>query len=157
MRNLIRAHWWRTKYCDEPHLVIAIDNIALDELVAEANECPNMVGLIPAWLEDLYDARERSVVWSRIQPETPSRVILPVLMCSDDLDFSCTVVVADMTYDKETVTWHGLGFGTMEFDQPPSAIAPTGWFPGLGPFSFSRADYDCCVESFRTNLKASGL
>ena len=157
MSNLIRAEMLPTEYCPEPHLVITIDGTPLDQLIADSTENSGLLGLIPAWLDDLTDPAERAVVWNRIDQPNGSNVAVPVLMCPDDLDFWCTVVLADTTFSPDFIIWHALGVHAGGSEGLPDSIGcEVNWFTGAGPFQFSREDYDSCVAKFKLNLEASG-
>ena len=132
MRNLIRAEMLPTEYCHEPHLVITVDGTPLD----------------PA---------ERKVVWDRIQQKNGANINVPVLICPDDLDLWCSVVLADTTFSADDVTWHALGVHAGGSDGLPDSIGcEVNWFAGVGSFHFSRSDYDACVAKFRLYLEVNG-
>ena len=156
MLNQIQAEMLPTEYCPEPHLVITIDGVPLDQLLADATN-GSFLGLIPAWLDDLTDPTERSIVWDRIQQPAGTNTNVPVLMCPDDLDLYCSIVLADTTVADDTVTWHALGTHSGGSDGLPHSIgSEVNWLAGIGPFQFGRAEYDACVSRFKLNLEASG-
>ena len=158
MSHQIRAELRPTEFCHEPHLVIAVDDVALDQLIVDATGDQQFLGLIPAWLSDLSDAAEREVVWNRVQRSSDANIIVPVLMCPDDLDFSCTIIVADTTFDADVVTWRALGVDAGGSQGLPASIGSVvDWLDGLGPFHFARADYDSCIDRFRLQISGSGF
>jgi hypothetical protein len=51
------------------------------------------LNLIPTWLGWLLNPNEQEDVWTKTRLCESEITILPILICPDDLDFSCTVVV----------------------------------------------------------------
>ena len=150
--NSIHAKLLKTKYGGDAHLVICLDDQPLDQLVAArtpgsfASE-----GLVPTLLDWVYDPRERAVIWSRALPRLGDRAMLPVLMCPDDSDFSCTIVVTEVHARESDVIWERLGFDRS--DRPDVDASSVGdqveWIDGLGPFRFQREPYEECLNEFR--------
>ena len=67
------------------------------------------------------------------------REILPILMCPDDCDFSCTIIVAEVVKDSEFVTWERIGVnvkGLAEID------LEVNWLDKLPRMSFRRSEYE---------------
>ena len=115
MTDRIRAELLRSKYCPEPHLVITIDGMPLDQLIADSTENPDLLGFVPAWLDDLTDPAERAVVWDRIHQPIGTNIAVPVLMCPDDLDFWCTDILADTPFQPTP----SLGMGWVPMSAVP--------------------------------------
>lgn len=70
-------------------------------------------GLYPAWGSHLLWKAESRFIWELI--ETEETVHAPVLLCEDDLDLSCIVIVARIRKDREFVYWEK--FGLMDHSQ----------------------------------------
>lgn len=64
-------------------------------------------GLCPAWVKDLDWRADVRFVWTLIEKESS---ILPILLCPDDLDFSCIVVVVEVEKTKDFVYWSRIGY-----------------------------------------------
>ena len=96
--NRIQAIRGKSEYSLSDHLMIAVDGRPLDQHInvfdIEGRHGYN--GLVPTLLDWLESEQERAVVWTRILPEIGATTICPVLMCPDDCDFSCTIVVAEI-------------------------------------------------------------
>ena len=151
--NQLRAETLPSEYCRDPHLVITIDGEPLDALILRHSGDPNLFGLVPAMLPWLRDPKERQVVWRRMLPPADCRLPVPVLICPDDVDLYCSVVIADIELAAEVVTWHRLGLDTGLPDGMPDSIgSKVDWFEGLGPFQFPRDDYFACVHQFWIQL-----
>lgn len=142
------------------HLSIYVNQKRLDEYLAERIS-KEYLGLIPAWL-DYYDdsyapsIREKEYVWEQIQLCYDTRV-LPVLLCPDDFDFSCTVVIVEVIDKGEFVHWNRFGIDCTELE-PGEDIFPQyigknqKWFDNIGPFVFKKSEYQQCIKSFCTSF-----
>ena len=139
----------KSAFVDEPHLVIIVDGRPLD-LVLHAHDTQyELNGLVPTLLGWLADEAETAIVWERVLPPDGETAVAPMLMCPDDLDFFCTLVVVEVETSAEAVRWTRLGL-----DESPQAVLPRGvgsvvkWFDGLGPFTFDKARYREMSERF---------
>src|SRR5215469_15633777 len=134
--NRIEAIKGRTEYLGS-HLVIAVDGLPLDQRLHAAFPSDRFLeGLVPTLLGWHFDEWEQTVTWERILPEVGSTAIAPVLMCPDDLDLYCTLLVAEVLVEPETVRWNRLGLDRSEDRRV--AMATIEWFPGIGPYTFPR-------------------
>lgn len=135
------------------HLSIYIDDKRLDELLAEKVQ-EEYLGLIPSWL-NFYDndnpssIKEKQYVWQQTQL-SDKPVVLPILLCPDDFDFSCTVIVVEVVCIEDKVIF---GIDTTPFDadetELPKYIGKNiDWFENIGTLEFSRAEYLYCVSQF---------
>lgn len=138
------------------HLSIYIDGKRLDELLAQEVQ-EDYLGLIPAWL-DFYDKdfppsmKEKQYVWQQTQL-SDKPVMLPILLCPDDFDFSCTIIVVEVVSIEDKVIWNRFGTDITPFDAEetklPKCIGKrVNWFHNVGPFAFSKTEYLLCVSQF---------
>ena len=69
---------------------------------------------------DIYKPEQLAVCWSeKVDYKGDIRFVryclsqehanVPILMCPDDMDFSCTVIVAEVIKNDKTVTWNRIG------------------------------------------------
>lgn len=63
--------------------------------------------LCPAWTKELDWSGDVRFVWELIGRE---HAILPLLLCPDDLDFTCIVIVAEVEKTKDFVYWNKIGY-----------------------------------------------
>lgn len=93
-----------------------IDGISLPEyLTLWANDSDDndfqsirpFLGLCPAWSKRLEWKGDIRFVWKLIEMDS---VVLPLLLCPDDLDFSCIVIAAEVEKTKDYVYWHRIGY-----------------------------------------------
>lgn len=149
----ITAEYKKTFYMDEKHLTININNKLLDEILDENYPEYNLKGLIPLLLAGLYDKREEKIVWERIQIEDHKTKIAPILICPDDMDFYCTVVVVEVFCEKEKVIWKKIGIDQTKTENLPYKIGETvKWLDKFEPFIFDKQTYINCIQTFRQAL-----
>ncbi|MEZ4293366.1 MAG: hypothetical protein R3B70_00195 [Polyangiaceae bacterium] len=149
--NRLEVREARSKYVAEPHKVLAIDGTPIDELLDAAYPDGNILGLAPAMLDWLSDPDERHLVRERILPPVGNSAIAPLLVCPDDLDLSCTVIVAEVVREVSVVSWRRIGLDATEanFGNMLPAIGGTvHWIDRIGPFSFEIAEYERCFAAF---------
>lgn len=138
------------------HLAIYINGSRLDAILAEKAD-KSFLGLIPAWL-DYYDEsyepsrKEKEYVWQQTKLESSTKV-LPILLCPDDFDFSCTTIVVEVIDDKGTVIWNRFGvditrYQADETELPKYIGKEVRWFSNVEPFVFSKTDYRNVIEAF---------
>ncbi len=96
----------------------------------------------------MYDSREQEVVYERMRPIEGVSARVPILMCPDDLDFSCSLIIAEVMPVGDLVRWLRLGIDkTMTID-PKEVGKEVSWFEELHPMAFDRTDYEACVREF---------
>lgn len=64
-------------------------------------------GLCPAWRKELDWSGDIRWVWKLIEMDS---VVLPLLLCPEDLDFTCTVIVVEVEKTKNFVYWNRIGY-----------------------------------------------
>jgi len=141
---------------DEENLLLFINGVRFDEVLTN-DTGRDFLGLIPSWL-NFYDEdfepskKEKEYVWNQTKLDDKIKT-LPIMLCPDDFDFSCTVIVAEVINESNTVVWNRLGTDTTGFDinelELPKYIGKTiEWFENIGPYFFDKDDYLYCVEAF---------
>ena len=137
------------------HLSIYINGVRLDEIISKVNE--RYLGLIPAWL-DYYDKdlessiNERKYVLEKTKLSEEIK-ILPILLCPEDFDFSCTVIVVEVILRENMVIWNRFGVDITPFDEDEKELPQyigkeVVWIKEIDSFKFSRRRYLHCVEQF---------
>jgi len=138
-----------SRFVSEPHLLFVIDGRSLDEIVSTEYPEKDLRGLVPTTLDWIHNEREQEEVWRRFSQLGVGRIVIPLLCCPDDLDFSCTIVVVDATFETDVVEWTRFGIDATPLLRLPSAIGSSvDWLPGVGPFTFSRDSYSNMVQTF---------
>jgi hypothetical protein len=149
--NLIESQIARSQFANAPHLVIAVDGIPLNVTIDAALPNRQFAGLVPTLLDWLSDPVERSLVWDRILPTQGNTAHAPLLMCPDDCDLWCSVIIADVVLDNRVVWWRRLGVDATREGLPTAVGTTVEWINGLGPYCFTLADYQKCINSFGPN------
>lgn len=144
--NRIKAIHYKSQFATTAHLVIAIDGQPLDELLHLLQPNHHLIGLVPA-ISWLFSQRERSAAIQALTAEPGLTINAPVLVCGDDRDFHCTVVIAQCRYTEDLVEWLAFGLDVTK-DYPHSEIGSrVAWFEGIGPFAFKRDEYLDCIKA----------
>lgn len=144
---MIRAADYNSKFSTEPHLNLWIDGEPMQEWLHRLVPEAGMEGLVPAWLGWLNDPAEREIVRQRMVPRSGETQRVPLLVCPDDLDFSCTVVIAEVTATEDEVIWERLGLDTSRSEDPSEVGSQVDWF-AIPAIRFPRGEYLECVKSF---------
>lgn len=118
--NSIQVQSMQTPYgYEEQHLMIDgvflpyyVDAYAKASKEGYFRDSTSLLGLYPAWGKDLLHTGEIRFIWKLIGMEEP--VVLPVLVCEDDLDLSCLVIVVSVRKDELCVYWDKIGFVSHE-------------------------------------------
>ena len=143
----ITAVMFQSCAASAPHPVLAIDGISLEVWLGSVRPEANSLGLVPAqgWL---IDDDEFRCAWDRIESlEAGVSTVVPVLVCGDDVDLSCTVVVVEQVVSQESVTWQRFGFSRTAGRE--TGIS-TEWFFGVSPVTFSREEFSSALTAFKS-------
>jgi hypothetical protein len=136
--NRIQAIRAPSKFVPEPHLAMAVDGVPLDMALG-------VEGLVSSLLGWFHNDEDRAVPWQRILPGVGCTGYAPVLICPDDLDLSCSVVMAEVVAEPDIIRWDRLGFNAT----PKGAVGSwIRWEPSWGPYRFGRAEYEACLAAF---------
>jgi hypothetical protein len=129
-----------------------IDGYWLDEKLDELYPGHMFKGLIPTLVYWMERDDERVVVWDRIFPNENETAICPILMCPDDNDFSCTLIVAEIRNCGESIQWKQIGIDkTKEWDAEKVGTSVE-WFDKIQELNFSRNEYLAMIENFKQRL-----
>ena len=156
MDNITARNWLSIYGGNVELLTIFINNERLDELLSKKSG-KDFLGLIPSWL-NCYDEdfapskREKQYVWEQTKLEGGTK-ILPILLCPDDFDFSCTTVVVEVIDKTDAVVWNRFGVDMTDFSADESELPKyigkkVEWFSDIEPFVFSKAEYLDCIKAF---------
>jgi hypothetical protein len=140
--NRIEAVLVSDESSSEPYLSMAIDGVYIDQLFDESTR-----GLISSLLGWFHEASDCAVPWDRILPELGCTAYAPILICPDDLDLKCSVVIAEVACEDSVVRWSKLGF---DASKPGSVGSVVRWELDWGSYVFAREDYERCLSVFRS-------
>jgi hypothetical protein len=149
--NDITVRKLKTEFVEKEHLSILIDDTPLDLLIADEDENGELhsVGLVPSLLDWMTDEKERKVTWDRILPEEGKKTIAPILMCPDDCDLICTVVVAEVETRGNAVIWRRIGLDYGDKAGKPEKVGKEVEWLELPSFTFPLADYKKAIQQFK--------
>lgn len=113
--NHIKMEHIRTRYDHEEDYWI-IDGrpltVHLDEYIQKhpkksLENMGSMLGLLPAWSGRLEWQWENDFIWELI--DSREELNVPVLVCEDDCDLSCIVIMVHIRKEKNRVFWDRIG------------------------------------------------
>ncbi|MDP8051468.1 hypothetical protein QJU23_03385 [Pasteurella atlantica] len=146
--NTIKVEIDKSEYGTDDFANYRIDNYWLDEKLGELYPNELYRGTIPTLL-GMETPKEEEVVQKRILPNENETSICPILMCPDDCDFSCTLIVAEIQNCGDIIKWNKIGVDiTTEFD-PEKVGSEVEWFDKLDGFEFSKIEYNQMLLEFK--------
>lgn len=133
----IEIQEYQTRYAIRNHPMIFVNGKSLDELLLEHIDDEVLLGLIPS-ITWLWDDGEHQKAVERFVIETIGSTAVPILVCPDDADFSCTVLIVEVEFCDEIVKWSRFGLDR----STGSEIATTvDWFKNSPGYSFRKSEY----------------
>ncbi|MBU2714401.1 hypothetical protein [Zooshikella harenae] len=151
--NFIEVKYEQTLFWSEPHPCIFIDGERLDKIVQQLCPDEDYLGLIPTLFSALHNDAQAKVVWERVLPKERAS-ILPVLMCPDDVDLYCTLIVVEVTVMDKVVIWKRFGLD----DSCGDSYVPTWlgtdvkWIQDSPTFEFDINDYRLMLKEFKEEI-----
>lgn len=147
---------------DSYFAMFATDGIAFDEWLSvfvdkqpfDPNDINNIKGLVHAF--DLYNMDEMLQVWSWLgHIQAGDSKLVPLLVCPDDVDLSCIVIVAEQVVTENTVIWQRFGRDTNVIEQTPDHVD---WFSDVPSLVFKKDNFiqvfndlkDAVIQDFQT-------
>lgn len=134
-----------------------IDGFWLDEKLGELYPDCMYKGLIPTLVDWMERKDEKEVVWKRIFPNKNETSICPILMCPDDNDFSCTIIVAEITNHGDFVKWNRLGLDITKEWEAEKIGSKVEWFDKINELSFEISEYLKMLENFKERMNFDKL
>ena len=134
-----------------------IDGYWLDEKLDELYPNNMYKGLIPTLVYWMEREDEKTIVWKRILPNENETTICPILMCPDDNDFSCTLIVAEIRNCGQIIQWKQIGIDKTKEWEAEKVGSTVEWFNKLQELNFSKQDYLAMIETFKQRLSFDKL
>ncbi|MGM1048828.1 MAG: hypothetical protein ACQEXX_22165 [Bacillota bacterium] len=123
-----------------PQNMIYINEITLIDYLNQNTDSDSFNLLVPPI--GLYDASDQQKVFELLDY---TNIVIPILVCSDDMDFSCTVVSTSVVEEKDCIVWKSFGY-YLDMSKPIH----------VPPLAFEKDNYKKFVENFK-GLIASGM
>lgn len=104
----------RYEYPEDYWTIDGIPVVEYLETYVKEGQCPDlsvfgsMLGLMPAWNGNLLQKWENDFIWELVS--SPEDLNVPILVCEDDCDLSCIVIVAKIRKAENRVYWDRLGY-----------------------------------------------
>lgn len=129
---------------------LAIDDVPIEVWLAKHLDQPDLErsGLSLMWL---LDEEEDALANRRIIPAADgTSTLVPLLVCSDNMNFDCFALMTEQVIDGDTVHWRRFGnsaTGGLEVG------ASTHWYPDSKPMSFALSDFNQALTDHKRLIK----
>lgn len=118
--NTITAKYFQTPYhylelycvIDHHAIVEYLNDYIKDGLCPQLEIFNNMSGLLPAWSGKLISQIDNKFIWELI--DSHEELNVPILVCEDDCDFNCIVIVVHIRKTNQYVYWDKIGLLNQE-------------------------------------------
>lgn len=134
-----------------------IDGYWLDEKLDEVYPNKMYKGLIPTLVYWMEREDEKAVVWKRILPDENETTICPILMCPDDNDFSCTLIVVEIINYGDSIQWKKMGINNSKEWEAEKVGSEVEWFDKIPALNFLKQEYLAMLETFKQQLAIDKL
>lgn len=110
--NTISTIVSKPKFASTEQPVLAIDGVPVYQWVksqifdSDGNDDTHTLVPAQTWL---YDEDESRIAWELLEPTHEGSTVAPLLVCPDDMDLNCTVVVVEQIVDKKLSSGGDLG------------------------------------------------
>lgn len=149
--NRISTQTYLNSFSGQTFYVLAVDGRSLEDIILD--DQPDIIrGIVPTLLNWLSDEKERAIVWERIFPAPGVVSRLPILMCSEDIDLWCTLIMVEVEMDEQYVYWKRFGLEDSDAQTPEEIGKSVRWFPGIPGMCFDRQEFAAVVNQFRIRL-----
>jgi hypothetical protein len=145
----IAAGLHQTKFSRAPHPVLLVAEASLDLWISKSTNEEMVLDLVPAqdWLSNDL---ERELAWRYLE-NSEGRSIVPLLVCPDDRDLNCTVVVTEQFVTASSVQWNRFGHDLSgNCDQSGDKVT---WFETNIAVTFDRAEFISAIQDFKRSLR----
>lgn len=144
LMNKIEVVPMKSEYCDIEHHTIVVDGTPLDVLLHNYYPSNNLLGMIPTIIDWLSNPKEKELITERYNSVSKDSV-LPVLMCPDDCDLWCAVIVANVVKADGYIVWKQIGIDKstrddllLGYDRIGSKVD---WLNKIPQMTFNKEDY----------------
>jgi len=134
-----------------------VDGYWLDEKLDEIYPRKSIKGTVPTLLFLMAVDKESEIVWNRILPNQGEKTICPILMCPDDADFSCTLIVAEIENTGKTIIWNKLGMDNTDEVEPEKIGSTVDWLDKVDSLEFNISEYKNMLNRFKEHFEYKKL
>jgi len=147
IKHRISAEMFKSRHATAPHPVFAIDGVSLDLWLSERVPGDWISGLVPAqgWLIDDADF---ALAWRKIERvDDGCSTIVPILICPDDVDLNCSVVVVEQIGSGSEIIWRRFGRPSdSRGDQCGTTVM---WFETYPTCAFDLTEFQTTLADFK--------
>lgn len=97
-------HYW---LIDEKPITYYLDEWIQNNPINRLSNMGSMLGLLPAWGGGLEWQWENDFIWELV--DCPEELNVPILVCEDDCDLSCIVIMVHICKADNKVVWNRIG------------------------------------------------
>jgi len=155
--NSIKAEIDKSEYGYDDFLNYRIDDFWLDEKLDSMYPGNWYGGTIPTLTFGMEIKKEEEIVWERFLPSDGQKTNCPILMCPDDNDFSCTIIIADIENSKHSIKWNKIGIDVTTDLDPTKIGSKVDWFDKIEQFEFAKSDYIEMINRFKKGFELDKL
>ncbi|WP_338763829.1 hypothetical protein WAF17_20510 [Bernardetia sp. ABR2-2B] len=149
--NKISTKTYKNTFSKANFYIIEIDNKSLEDIILES-QTDIARGLVPTLLNWLDNPLEQKVVWERTLPSINEKLNLPILMCSEDIDLWCTLIIVEVEVKGNFVYWNKFGIENSDAVTPQEIGKSINWFLSSPSFVFDKNNYINVLDEFRLRL-----
>ena len=143
--NQLSITRYKSKYSQRFYSTFAIDGVPLEVWLPEHDPAAEL-HLVAAHA-GLYSDDDTELVWDRSYSTAPGwTTLVPVLVCCDDLDLTCTVIVVEQCAHQDQIEWRRFGLleEVITLEQPRVS-----WFAAPCTATFDRTGFHQTLDTFR--------
>ncbi|WP_445656557.1 hypothetical protein [Achromobacter sp. NCFB-sbj8-Ac1-l] len=145
MSNLLSIASHKSKYSADFYRAFAIDGVPLEVWLPRHN--PEAELYLVGAHSGLDSDDDTCLMWERIYSTTPgSKTLVPLLVCPDDLDLTCTVIVAEQHADEHHIHWRRFGLLRDLITLQSPAVD---WYESIPNLSLERSHFQSVLDAFR--------
>lgn len=145
MHHSISAGRYQAKFSRSACAWLMIDGIGIEQWVARHLDYQDaaMLALSLIWL---INEDEEALAKRRFAiGENDTSTLVPLLVCSDDMDFDCTVLMVEQVVANGVVTWSRFGLSVSDGLE---VGVQTRWMEDCKPASFLASEFQQALEDF---------
>ncbi len=151
MSNTLSTKTYLNKFTGKTFYIIEVDRRSIEDIILKYR--PEIKrGIVPTLLNWLSDPEERRVVWERTLPHKGKKSNLPILMCSEDIDLWCTLIMVEVEADENFVYWNRFGLENSDAKTPEEIGKSIEWYSNIPRMIFDKKKYEKLLDKFRVRL-----
>jgi hypothetical protein len=141
---------FKPPYGGNEFLNIKIDGEWIDKKLNKLYPNNFIDGTISTLCFRLESEEEEKIVWERFLPTEKTSIICPILMCPDDCDFECTLIVAEIENFENKIYWKKIGIDKSEtYKNKENVGSKVKWFNENQSFEFDKIEYIKVMSEFK--------